>query len=167
MGDPEEVQTETRNGFSATCMAFLREMAARIRCRCTKGTEPCMGSRDEQGLCKICANGCTTLILVRETEDETIHHAPARRTEIKMTDRTNAVRAARKATIDRAVAYLSSADRDAVVALLAPTPIADRLKTDPDALKQALREADPQNPNFFAKWKAAQNVLRAAGLPWD
>jgi hypothetical protein len=68
------------------------------------------------------------------------------------------IRAARQATIDRAIDYITSTDRDTVLAVLA--------KTDPEKLLQRLRDADPEPTSFFSRWKAAQIALRAAGLPY-
>lgn len=85
-----------------------------------------------------------------------------------MTHKTpDQVRVARQATIDRAIAYLATTDRNAVLATLAMTRFHDHVKNDPDALLRDLRNADPQQISFFARWKAAQNVLIAAGLSSD
>lgn len=153
--------------FDAGCMAYLRQMAARATCFCNRASEPCMAPRADRDLCRTCREGCRIIRRIHPgEEDEVHHHAPPPRTEIEMTQRTDQVRAARKATVDRAVTYLTTADRDAVLDVLATTGFSDDLKADPDRLAQELRDADPTDTGpFFARWKAAQNVLLAAGLP--
>jgi hypothetical protein len=75
-------------------------------------------------------------------------------------------RTARQAVIDRAIDYLTATDRDTVLAVLAKTRFHDHVKADPDKLLQNLRDTDADRISFFARWKAAQNVLLAAGLPY-
>lgn len=161
---PAPVETDA----SASCRAFLRQMAAQLRCNCRRAEEPCFGKRAQDGLCRDCAAGCVTLRLRRpDVEDEVIQHAPDRRSETIVTPKSpDQIRAARQATIDRAIAYLTTTDRDTVLATLAKTRFHDHVRTDPDRLLQDLRNADPDAISRFARWKAAQNVLRAAGLPY-
>jgi hypothetical protein len=159
---PAPVETDS----SAGCRAFLRQMAAQLRCNCRRAEEPCFGKRAQEGLCRDCAAGCVTLRLRRpDVEDEVINHALDRRLETTVTrESPEEVRAARQATIDRAIVYLTATDRATVLATLAKTRFHDHVKTDPDRLLQDLRDADPDRISFFARWKAAQNVLLAAGL---
>ncbi len=80
-----------------------------------------------------------------------------------MTWDADTVRAARQATIDHVIAYLTDTDRDTVLAVLAKTDLSSVAKTDPDWLVQLLRIATPQEPFVFSKaWMYAQKVLYAA-----
>jgi hypothetical protein len=79
----------------------------------------------------------------------------------------------RKATIARAIAHIYSTDTELVRAQLGTTNLYDRFKADPDALADSLAvalrgEKPPATPTgrLFGAWKAAQQLLQAAGLPY-
>ncbi|MBP2703500.1 hypothetical protein JOL79_06770 [Microbispora sp. RL4-1S] len=77
------------------------------------------------------------------------------------------VRAARLATIARAVAHLRSTDRHVLLAQLAAADMRPHWKTNPDGLADYLADAraDDEPARLFGLWKLAQRVLAAAGLP--
>jgi hypothetical protein len=86
-----------------------------------------------------------------------------------MSDQTPAqVWAARKATIDRALKHILATDRATLLAQLATTSLHDHVKADPDGLAGRLGAvtADDDSAARFSCWKAAQQVCRAAGLPY-
>jgi hypothetical protein len=76
--------------------------------------------------------------------------------------------AARRAdTITRAIALIDTAPPADLAGYLAGTNIHDHLKADPAALRQRLATVDDMSPGSrFGAWKAAQQILRAAGLPY-
>lgn len=74
--------------------------------------------------------------------------------------------AARQATIDRAVRLLDTAHPHDLAVWLAKTNLHDHVKADPAQLRRDLAAADPDNwAGYFGTWKAAQQLLQAAGLP--
>lgn len=84
--------------------------------------------------------------------------------------------AARQDTINRAIDHLRTTDVAALAAQLATTTLHDHLKADPAALADSLAQTDPNGfapssdindwARSFGTWKAAQQVLQAAGLPY-
>ena len=82
------------------------------------------------------------------------------------------VTAPRQASIDRAVALIDANLTDNVAspqltAWLAQTDIHDHLKADPTALRDSLAAAAPDDTmRHFGAWKAAQQLLHTAGLPY-
>lgn len=78
----------------------------------------------------------------------------------------------RQATIDRAIALIDNAQSDAdaaqLDAWLAQTGIHRDLRLDPYALRDKLAAVadDPHSGRAFGAWKAAQQLLRAAGQPY-
>ncbi|MGI5274714.1 hypothetical protein ACQEUU_37155 [Nonomuraea sp. CA-218870] len=81
------------------------------------------------------------------------------------------VRRARLALIARAVAWLDGTPRDEVARQLVSDPsirLRNEWRTDPAALADHLRacDMDSEPAAFFGAFKAAQNVLLTAGLPY-
>ena len=83
-----------------------------------------------------------------------------------MNDIAVAVRlAARLDVIRRAIALIDLSDPADLVGYLAQTDIHDHLKADPAALRGNLATADG-TAQVFGAWKAAQQLLKAAGHPY-
>ena len=77
------------------------------------------------------------------------------------------VAAPRQATIDRAIALIDTATPSDLTGYLAQTRIHDHLKSDPATFRDHLAAATPDDtPRHFGAWKAAQQILQAAGLPY-
>lgn len=75
-------------------------------------------------------------------------------------------RAARRDTINRAVALIDSADPAALAHWLAQTRVHAHLQADPAALRGNLTSAADGTPQAFSAWKVSQQLLQAAGLPY-
>lgn len=72
-----------------------------------------------------------------------------------------------QATIDRAVALLDEADAVDLARWLAATSLHAHLKADPAELRRHLTTFDPASVfQRFSAWKAAQQIMQAAGLPY-
>lgn len=78
------------------------------------------------------------------------------------------VRAKRQATIDRAVRLMDGAHPDDVAHWIAQCNFYDHVKANPAKLRDDLASTRPddETPKHFANWKAAQQILQAAGLPY-
>lgn len=76
--------------------------------------------------------------------------------------------AARTDTIRRAIALIDTADPSDLAGYLAQTSMHDHIKADPATLRQHLTDATPDASagHRFGAWKAAQQLLQAAGLPY-
>ena len=72
---------------------------------------------------------------------------------------------ARQVTIDLAVTLIDLTGRGELDGYLAQTAIHSDLKRDPAALRNKLVNARGAAQTFSA-WKAAQQLLKAAGLPY-
>jgi hypothetical protein len=70
----------------------------------------------------------------------------------------------RQDTINRAIALIDTSDHSDLAGYLAQTTIHDHLKASPGALRDALASA--VGTADFGTWKASQQLLRAAGLPF-
>lgn len=79
-----------------------------------------------------------------------------------------AIVVARQATITRAVEHLRTTDPATVASQLATTYFHDHWKIDPTGLADHLELSHTCDswPQFFSAWKAAQQILQAAGLPY-
>ena len=71
----------------------------------------------------------------------------------------------RHGIIRRAIDLIDAASPADLAGYLAQTDIHDHLKADPAALRRNLATADG-TAQVFGAWKAAQQILRAAGLPY-
>lgn len=71
----------------------------------------------------------------------------------------------RRGTIRRAIALMDTADPADLNRYLADTGIHDHLKVDPATLRSHLADADG-TASVFSAWKASQQILKAAGLPY-
>ncbi len=76
-----------------------------------------------------------------------------------------AAREGRHDTIRRAIDLIDTATPADLAGYLAQTSIHDHLKADPDALRDNLEKADG-TAQVFGAWKASQQLLKAAGLPY-
>ena len=76
--------------------------------------------------------------------------------------------ATQRDTIDRAIALIDTADPADLAGYLAQTSLHDHIKADPATLRQHLAAATPDADigRRFGAWKAAQQILQAAGLPY-
>lgn len=75
----------------------------------------------------------------------------------------------RIATIRRAISVIETSNPQDIRRIVAQTDAHDHLKRDPDALRQRLDEAtspDVAGGHRFGAWKIAQQICRAAGLPY-
>ena len=68
-------------------------------------------------------------------------------------------------TIRRAIALIDTADPADLSRYLADTSLHDHIKADPATLRKHLATADG-TAQVFGAWKAAQQLLQAAGLPY-
>ena len=75
------------------------------------------------------------------------------------------VRAERRATINRAIDLIDSANPADLTSYLAEASIYDHLRADPAQLREKLATADGAGP-VFAAWKVSQQILQSAGLPY-
>lgn len=75
------------------------------------------------------------------------------------------VYAARRAVINRAADLIDTASPADLQRYLAQTGIHAHLKADPAALRDNLTSAVDGTPQAVGAWKAAQQILDAAGLP--
>ena len=73
----------------------------------------------------------------------------------------NSTQATRRATIERAIALLDDTDHDTLLRYLEQTALHRSFREDPERLRSALR--DGLQDDLFASFKAAQQLLRAAG----
>ena len=71
----------------------------------------------------------------------------------------------RHGTISRAIGLIDTVSPADLAGYLTQTDILDHLKSDPAALRRNLATADG-TAQVFGAWKAAQQILRAAGLPY-
>lgn len=78
------------------------------------------------------------------------------------------VTATRLATIKRAIDVIDSAAPADLTRYLAQASIHDYLRADPALLRSRLAGIDGTSPSGarFGAWKAAQQILDAAGLPY-
>jgi hypothetical protein len=78
------------------------------------------------------------------------------------------VRAARIDTIKRAISVIDNATHADLAGYLVRTDIHDHLKADPLTLRKGLAfaAAADDTPTIFGAWKAAQQICKAAGLPY-
>jgi hypothetical protein len=75
----------------------------------------------------------------------------------------NSTQATRRATIERAIALLDDTDHDTLLRYLEQTALHRSFREDPERFRSALR--DGMEDDMFASFKAAQQLLRAAGEP--
>lgn len=68
-------------------------------------------------------------------------------------------------TINRAIALIDDADPADLARYLADTRLHDHIKADPATLRRHLADANG-TAQVFSAWKAAQQLLQAAGLPY-
>jgi hypothetical protein len=73
-----------------------------------------------------------------------------------------------QATITRAAQYLTGVPHETALAVLAQTTLHEHVRLNPDKLAADLAASSPEDPTGrrFGDWKAAQQVCRAAGLPY-
>jgi len=75
----------------------------------------------------------------------------------------------RQDIINRAITLIDNANPHALARYLADTSLHDHIKADPGTLRQHLADATAPDASVgarFSAWKAAQQLLQAAGLPW-
>ena len=70
---------------------------------------------------------------------------------------------ARRATINQAIRVLDDTDHDTLLRYLEQTALHRSFREDPERFRSALR--DGLQDDMFASFKAAQQLLRAAGEP--
>lgn len=73
--------------------------------------------------------------------------------------------ASRLDTINQALRLLDTTDHDTLCGYLAQTRLNDNYQQDPDRLRRALRAAAASDANLYVPYRAAQQVLLAAGQP--
>ena len=71
----------------------------------------------------------------------------------------------RLGTIKRAIDLIDTADPGDLASYLAQTGLHDHIKADPATLRRHLAAVDGTG-RTFGPWKAAQQLLQAAGLPY-
>ena len=71
----------------------------------------------------------------------------------------------RRDTIRRAIALIDTASPADLGDYLADTSLHDHIKASPATLRKHLADADG-TAQVFGAWKAAQQLLKAAGLPY-